>query len=454
MQINDTIAAIATPQGVSATGVIRVSGNRAIELTNKIFKGKPLVDQKSHTIHFGRIIDANKQIIDEVVVALFRNPKSYTGENVCEISCHGSPFVLQKVMERLIEVGVRQAQPGEFTKRAFLNGKIDLAMAEAVGDLIASESNAAHQSAIFQLKGGISSKIKELRSELVSFASLLELELDFSEEDVEFADRTHFIQLLNKIIIEVQMLIDSFKTGKMIKNGVSVAIVGRPNAGKSTLLNLLLSEEKAIVSSIAGTTRDIIEDVAEINGVVFRFIDTAGIRETTNEIETIGIKRALDRVKKAHLVIYLFDVNEVPASEIDEDVRKLEAEVPVVVVGNKIDLWNQGELAKAFPIDNLHFISSMQEQNIDELKKALVEKVGLSSAQNDYSQVTNMRHYNALIGIKNATEQILNGMENGLYSELIVQDIKIALEAMGEITGQVTNDEILGTIFSKFCIGK
>ncbi|MGB0430436.1 MAG: tRNA uridine-5-carboxymethylaminomethyl(34) synthesis GTPase MnmE, partial [Bacteroidia bacterium] len=341
MDFSSTIAAIATPTGVSATGMIRVSGADTFKLVQKAFKGKKLAEQESHTMHFGRITDANAQVIDEVVIGIFKAPRSFTGENVAEISCHGSPYILQRVMERLYEVGIRQAAAGEFTKRAFLNGKMDLTKAEAVGDLIHSESQGAHLSAINQLKGGISDKVKELREELVKLTSLLELELDFGEEDVEFADRTHLTDLLGRIKAEVKTLIASFSTGKMVKNGVQVAIVGKPNAGKSTLLNVILKEEKAIVSSVAGTTRDIIEDVAEIEGILFRFFDTAGLRETTDEVEGIGIERARKKMEQAHLIIYLYDVNEMSEQELKLEIEALPKDKPMVVVGNKIDLLQE-----------------------------------------------------------------------------------------------------------------
>ena len=452
MDFSSTIAAIATPPGVSATGMIRVSGKEALNKVNLIFKGKNLEQQQGHTMHFGRIVSETGEVVDEVVVGVFKAPQSFTGEDVAEISCHGSPYVLQKVMERLYDVGVRQAEAGEYTKRAFLHGKLDLAMAEAVGDLIHSESKGAHLSAIHQLKGGMSKKIGELREELVKLTSLLELELDFGEEDVEFADRTQLTNILEAIAKEVHVLIASFATGKMVKNGVSVAIVGRPNAGKSTLLNALLNEEKAIVSSIAGTTRDVIEDVVELEGVLFRFFDTAGLRDTDDEIEGQGIKRARQKMEQAHAIVYLYDVNELNAKELALELQALPEEKPVIVVGNKTDLLEDNSELNAF--ENSLFISSKKQENIEVLQAQLLEKVGLSSENNDFSQVTTLRHVEALKRIDRAVVDIRNGLTSGMYSELVIQDIKIALEAMGEITGEVTNDEILGNIFSKFCIGK
>lgn len=450
MDFSSTIAAIATPPGVSATGMIRVSGVDALTLVQKAFKGKVLSEQESHTMHFGRIIDTQGEVIDEVVIGIFKAPSSFTGENVAEISCHGSPYILQKVMERLYGVGIRQAAAGEFTKRAFLNGKMDLTKAEAVGDLIHSESQGAHLSAINQLKGGISDKVKALREELVKLTSLLELELDFSEEDVEFADRSHLTDLLGRIKAEVKTLIASFSTGKMVKHGVQVAIVGKPNAGKSTLLNAILKEEKAIVSSVAGTTRDVIEDVAEIEGILFRFFDTAGLRETTDEVEGIGIERARKKMEQAHLIIYLYDVNEMQEEELKLELVALNKDKPLVVVGNKIDLAEE-------LLENAStqlYISSKASDNIKSLEELLLKEVGLNENLGDYSHVTTLRHAEALRRIDNAIIDIENGFEMGISSELIIMDIKLALEAMGEITGEVTNDEILGSIFSKFCIGK
>jgi tRNA modification GTPase len=450
VDFSSTIAAIATPPGVSATGMIRVSGVDALTLVQKAFKGKVLSEQDSHTMHFGRITDKQGDVIDEVVIGIFKAPSSFTGENVAEISCHGSPYILQKVMERLYEVGIRQAAAGEFTKRAFLNGKMDLTKAEAVGDLIHSESQGAHLSAINQLKGGISDKVKALREELVKLTSLLELELDFGEEDVEFADRSHLTDLLGRIKAEVKTLIASFSTGKMVKNGVQVAIVGKPNAGKSTLLNAILKEEKAIVSSVAGTTRDVIEDVAEIEGILFRFFDTAGLRETTDEVEGIGIERARKKMEQAHLIIYLYDVNEMQEEELKLELDALPKDKPMVVVGNKIDLAEE-------LLENAStqlYISSKASDNIKALEEVLLKEVGLNENLGDYSHVTTLRHAEALRRIDNAIIDIENGFEMGISSELIIMDIKLALEAMGEITGEVTNDEILGSIFSKFCIGK
>lgn len=452
MDLNTTIAAIATPPGISATGMIRVSGPQAVEKVSQVFKGKKLTNQASHTLHFGRIITPEGAIIDEVVVGLFLAPKSFTGENVVEISCHGSPYVLQKVMEQLFNTGIQQAEAGAFTKRAFLNGKLDLAMAEAVGDLIHSESKAAHLSAIHQLKGGISKKVGELREELVRLTSLLELELDFGEEDVEFADRTQLTNILEVIDREVGLLIQSFATGKMVKNGVSVAIVGKPNAGKSTLLNALLNEEKAIVSSIAGTTRDVIEDVVEVGGVLFRFFDTAGLRTTADEIEGKGIERAHQKMEQAHAIIYLFDVNEMSSSEVLQELESLPKDKPVILVGNKIDLVEDDIGIADLP--DCILISSKEQKNIDSLETLLLEKVGLTGESSDFSQVTTLRHVEALKRIARSVTDIRNALVSGISSELVVQDIKFALEAMGEITGEVTNDEILGTIFSKFCIGK
>ena len=452
MDFTSTIAAIASPPGISATGVIRVSGDRSIELVGSIFRGKPLLDQESHRLIYGKIVDGQGQIIDEVVVGMFRSPRSFTGENVVEISCHGSPFILQRVMERLIEVGVKQAEAGAFTKRAFLHGKMDLTMAEAVGDLIHSESTASHRSAINQLKGGIAEKISLLREELLRMTALLELELDFGEEDVEFADRTQLTSILNHIEAEVSHLIGSFATGRMVKTGISVAIIGKPNAGKSTLLNALLNEEKAIVSSIAGTTRDVIEDVKEIKGWTFRFYDTAGLRHTADEIESQGIHRAKKIMEKAHVLLYIFDSATSSIPEVKEEIKQLPQDKPIIILGNKSDKLDTSRHAEY--TNECLLISAKNKLHLNLLEGQLCEKAGIDASIQDFSQVTNMRHFEALKGIESSIRQIHNGMKNAVSSEFIIQDIKHALEYMGSITGEVTNDEVLGAIFSKFCIGK
>ena len=450
----DTIAAIATAPGVGALGIIRVSGNEAITKINQLFPKKNLAKVKPYTLHFGPL-QHNGFLLDEVLVSIFHNPKSYTGEDLVEISCHGSPFILQKVMETLVEIGLRPAEPGEFTLRAFMNGKLDLAQAEAVSDLICSESESAHKAALEQMRGGFSQKIRELRGQLLQFASLIELELDFAEEDVEFANRDSLKKLLFSIYAEVEKLLQSFKLGNVMKAGVKVVIAGRPNAGKSTLLNALLNEERAIVSDIPGTTRDTIEDTISIEGIQFRFIDTAGIRATEDFLENIGIERTMEKLREAHLILYLFDVNEISSTELDEDLRKLPQDKYILQIGNKIDRDENESYKSRYHIsqDNL-FISSKENLYIDSLKNALVKSLHLPDIQIHDTVVTNIRHVHALQNVLQSIENIQNGIEMGITTDLIASDIRHALHYMGEITGEITNDEILGNIFSKFCIGK
>lgn len=434
--------------------MIRVAGPLAWEKVDALFLNKGLTKMAPNTLHYGSL-EHEGVVLDEVVIGLFKSPRSYTGDDIVEISCHGSPFILQKVMEALYANGIRQAVPGEFTQRAFLNGKMDLSMAEAVADLIASESRSAQQAALYQLKGGFSRKIKELRDSLLNFTSLMELELDFAEEDVEFADRSQFKQLLFSILKEIDRLLESFEAGSVIRQGVSVVIAGRPNAGKSTLLNALLQEEKAIVSSIPGTTRDVIEDIIHISGVVFRFIDTAGIRQTENEIERIGIDRALDKMKQAHLIIYLFDAQELSFDEVVDDLEQLPTDKPRLVVANKSDEYgSKVDLSPYEPHSNFLAISSKEEQGLSKLKDKLLERSGLLESLQDHSHITNQRHFESLKETAAAIRDVLNGMDSSVPTDLIALDVRRALHAMGEITGEITNDEILGNIFSKFCIGK
>jgi len=457
----DTIVALATPQGVGAIGVIRLSGSNAIEIANKVFKGKNLELQKSHTIHYGHIVEGDKTI-DEVMISIFRAPKSFTTEDVVEISCHGSPFIAEQILRLLVQTGARSAKPGEFTLRAFMNGRIDLSQAEAVADLIASNSAASLDLALKQMRGGFSSDIKFLRNELVNFASLIELELDFAEEDVEFADRKKLIELIDAIQQKISPLIESFKLGNVIKHGVNTVIAGKPNAGKSTLLNALLNEERAIVSEIPGTTRDTIEEVLNINGIQFRFIDTAGIRSTEDVIEKLGVEKTMEKLKQSSVYIYLFDVNSTKPEELVKDIHELELlGFTGIVVGNKIDKahWSATapfykvveEIHKDFP--HLLFISANTHYNLPLLKEKLY-RLATSNLQPDATVVTNMRHYEALAKANSALNEVKNGIENQNTGELIALDITRALEYLGEISGEVTNDEILGTIFSKFCIGK
>ena len=458
---NQTIVALATPQGIGAIGVIRLSGVESIAITNTVFKGKNLETQKSHTIHYGYIADGEKTI-DEVMVALFRAPKSFTTEDVVEISCHGSPFIAEQILQLLIKNGARSAKPGEFTLRAFMNGRIDLSQAEAVADLIASNSAASLDLALKQMRGGFSHDIKILRTELVNFASLIELELDFGEEDVEFADRKKLVELIDAIQTKLNPLIESFRLGNVIKNGVNTVIAGKPNAGKSTLLNALLNEERAIVSEIAGTTRDTIEEVMNINGIQFRFIDTAGIRTTEDVIEKLGVEKTMEKLKQSSIYIYLFDVNSTTPQELVKEIHELELlGFNGIVVGNKIDKANWQATAPFYKVieeserkmPHLLFISSNTHYNLPLLKENLY-RLATANLQPDTTVVTNTRHYEALIKANYALNEVKTGIENQNTGELVALDIKRALEYLGEISGEVTNDEILGNIFSKFCIGK
>lgn len=447
--INETIVALATPPGVGAIGVIRLSGDKAIEITDKIFKGKKLVNQPSHTLHFGKIMQGAKAL-DEVVVSLYKAPKSYTGEDVVEISGHGSQYILEQIINLCIANGAHMAKAGEFTQRAFLNGKLDLAQAEAVADLIASQSGAAQQAAMHNLRGGFSEELKLMREQLIQFSALIELELDFSQEDVEFADRTQFYQLINNIDATAGRLADSFRLGNVIRNGVSVAIIGKPNAGKSTLLNALLNEERAIVSDIAGTTRDTIEETLNINGILFRLIDTAGIREhTTDVIESIGVQRSMDTMKRADVVVYLYDVNNTTAEDIVEQVAAFKQEnINYLLVANKTDAY-AGSRA-----DNTIYISAKNKENVVALKQALYKLVIEGEINTEGTIITNARHHASLQEVLKSVADIRAGLDNHIASDLIALDIRRCLFYLGEITGEVTTEDKLDYIFSKFCIGK
>lgn len=450
----DAIGAIATPAGQGAIGVIRCSGQDVISKVNPLFKGKNLEQAATHTVHYGSIKD-NDKILDDVVVTVFKGPQSYTGEDVVEISCHGSPFVLKNVMEALLNANIRHADPGEFTLRAFLNGKMDLSQAEGVADLIASESASSRDAAIHQLRGGFSEKIKELRERLLNFSSLLELELDFSEEDVEFANREELQTTLDEIYQTVKNLSDSYQMGNVMKEGVSVVIAGRPNAGKSTLLNALLNDERAIVSDIPGTTRDVVEDTLQINGVNFRFSDTAGIRTSDDTIERIGVERTMQNIEKGHLVIYLFDVNELNPEDVKADLAELDLQKPHFLVANKIDRGLTDEQQKAFSeVGDVIFLSSLEKANLDALRDKLMETMALNDQMTDKTMVTNLRHYQALNETLEAIHDIRENFRQSISTDFITIDIRKALHYMGEITGEITTDEILGNIFSKFCIGK
>ena len=456
---NTTIVALSTAQGVGAIGVIRLSGPKAIEICNKVFKGKDLLKPASHTLHFGKIAD-EKRVLDEVVVSLFVAPSSYTGENTVEISCHGSPYILKSIIELLIKNGATAANPGEFTLRAFLNGKLDLTQAEAVGDLIASNSESAHKIAMNQMRGGISNEIKRLREELIHFASMIELELDFSEEDVEFANRDELKDLIIKVQKVLHQLIETFALGNAIKEGIPVVIAGKPNAGKSTLLNTLLNEERALVTEIEGTTRDSIEDELNIGGTIFRFIDTAGIRQTEDVVEALGVKRTLEKIESAAIVLLIVDLNNTTPAllketivEINDSLQKNKAKL--VIIGNKVDLKNLAEAKAQFAeFENLHFISAKEKWNIEELKESLKETAQLHTLNQDETLVSNTRHWEALTKANVALQTALTGIDNGLTGDFIAMDIRASLHQLGLITGEITTDDLLGNIFSKFCIGK
>ena len=464
----ETIVALATPSGAGAIAIIRLSGVEAITIAAQIFQsvsGKDITKQKTHTIHLGHIVDGTK-IYDQVLLSIFKGPNSYTGENVVEISCHGSTFIQQQIIQLLLRKGAKMAQAGEFTLRAFLNGKLDLSQAEAVADLIASDNEASHQIAMQQMRGGFSNEIAKLREELLNFASLIELELDFAEEDVEFADRTAFHELINRIEFVLKRLIDSFAVGNVIKNGIPVAIVGEPNVGKSTLLNALLNEERAIVSDIAGTTRDTIEDELVIAGIGFRFIDTAGIRETIDVVESIGIQKTFEKIEQAQVVLFLIDSLQL----IIENENKFKIEIekiknkfpqkPLVMIINKIDFLNEEQrvlLLEKLSIINYPLsitISAKQKVGIDELKNTLLSFVNTGALRNNETIVTNTRHYDSLLKALEEIQKVKWGLDSGISSDLMAIDIRSALFFFGEITGEVTNDELLGNIFANFCIGK
>ena len=454
-EIDDTIIALATPSGVGAIGVIRLSGPDSFDIVNSVFQGKDLSIQKSHTVHYGKIVDQD-MVLDDVLVTIFVKPTSYTKEDVVEISCHGSPYIIQAIIRLLLSKGARLAKAGEFTKRAFLNGQFDLAQAEAVADLINSDSEAAHKAAMTQMRGGFSKKIKLLREELIHFASMIELELDFAEEDVEFANRNELKALVLNLDKALRHLIESFRYGNVIKNGVPTVIAGKPNAGKSTLLNILLEEEKAIVSDIPGTTRDFIEDEIHIDGISFRFIDTAGIREARDKIEEIGIQRTRQKMESASVIIYLVDINEESNEEIRSEIQQLEKlSIPYLLVGNKTDKASSSrsvEVVDTFP--EMILISAATEHNVDQLKKKLIALVHLDDFNAGDTIVTNIRHIDSLTQTSNALEDVLNGIDNQVTGDFLAMDIRQALHHLGEITGEITTDDLLGNIFSKFCIGK
>src|SRR5688572_6318322 len=453
---DDTIVALATPPGVSAIGVVRLSGKKAIEIANSLFHAKDLFEQPSHSIHIGYLKE-DETMLDEVVVSLFKSPRSYTGEDVVEFSAHGSPYVLQQLIEASIRKGARLARPGEFTQRAFLNGKLDLTQAEAVADLISSNTGASQKTALHNMRGGFSSILKELREKLISFSALIELELDFSQEDVEFADRTQLNELIQQISLSTNQLINSFQLGNVIKNGVSVAIIGKPNAGKSTLLNTLLNENRAIVSEIAGTTRDTIEEVINIDGILFRLIDTAGIREHTSDlIESLGMEKSFKEMQEADVVLYIFDVNEATSHELrtaGSDMTK--KNIKHLLVANKIDLVDEKEVKEKFSgNENIIFISAKEHRHTEVLKEKLVDTVLQGKLQTESAIVTNARHYHSLKEVEKSLIDIKEGLDKKLTGDLLSLDIRRCLHWLGEITGEVTNEDQLDYIFSKFCIGK
>ncbi len=479
--LDSTIVALATPPGVGAIGVIRLSGSRAIVIADVIFKGKRLENQPSHTAHFGKITAPDGRILDEALVTIFKGPHSYTGEHTAEISCHGSPYILQEVIQLCMQHGARMAEPGEFTFRAFLNGKMDLSQAEAVADLIASESEAAHAVALRQLRGGFKDEIQRLREELIGFASLVELELDFAEEDVEFADRSQLKALVEKIRRYLARLLESFALGNALKTGVSTVIAGRPNAGKSTLLNALLNEERAIVSEIAGTTRDTIEEVLNIRGVQFRLIDTAGIREAQDAIEAIGVQRTMEKIGQASILVYVWDVAGMTLADVHADLAALlprNSAPAYIVVCNKMDKnpyfktdWlldptmpdvhpyllegaQPGRPGFAVDPGALIPVSAKNAQNIEYLKEKLFTLAVGEGISTENTVVTNARHFDALRRADAALSDVLQGLDTGITGDFIAQDIRRSLAYLSEITGDIGVEDLLGTIFGKFCIGK
>ncbi|HEX8059339.1 MAG TPA: tRNA uridine-5-carboxymethylaminomethyl(34) synthesis GTPase MnmE [Cyclobacteriaceae bacterium] len=449
---NDTIVALATPQGIGALAVIRLSGDQSISIVNKVFKGKDLEGQATHTIHYGHIADGER-VIDEVLVSLFKGTKSFTRENSIELSCHGSPVIVKEIIKLLLSNGARLATPGEFTKRAFLNGRFDLAQAEAVADLIQAETENGRQAALNQMRGGFSQEIRILREELIHFASLIELELDFGEEDVEFAKRDDLKNLIRRLLTLLDSLIKSFDQGNVIKNGIPTVIAGKPNAGKSTLLNTLLNEEKAIVSDIPGTTRDFIEDEVEWGGISYRFIDTAGLRETKDVIESMGVQRTREQMQKAALILYLFDLRSTTPEQLAEEQLILkDISIPYLLVGNKMDEISQDRL-KSFG-NSIVPISALQKTNIDLLKDKITSRFAMKDVKQGDVLVTNLRHYQNLVQTRSALHRVIGGIENGVTGDFLAMDIRQSLHFLGEITGEITTDDLLANIFGKFCIGK
>lgn len=451
---NDTIVALATAPGVGAIAVLRVSGTETFPILNALFPSKDISKLASHTLHVGILQEADKAI-DEVVISLYKGPRSYTGEDTIEISCHGSPYIQQQIIQACVNKGARLARAGEFTQRAFLNGKMDLTQAEAVADLIASNTRASQKTALNNIRGGFSGQLKEMREQLIQFAALIELELDFATEDVEFADRTKFYEFVNRVNTAAQELLHSFQLGNVIKNGVSVAIIGKPNAGKSTLLNTLLNEDRAIVSDIAGTTRDTIEEALNINGIIFRIIDTAGIRtHSADVIENIGIEKSLQKMKSADIVLYIFDVNGEDEQSLQEQLDVFDkAGIKYLLLANKADL---GEAANFENLQQhtIYFISAKNNEGVAALKTALFNHTVQTSLDSEDTIISNARHYEALVQVQQCLDDIAKGLDNQLPGDLLALDIRHCLYYLGEITGEITNEDKLDYIFSKFCIGK
>jgi len=454
MNLNDTIVAQSTPQGKGAIGIIRLSGKNSITIINSMFPSKDLSKEKSHTIHYGNI-EYENDIIDEVLVSIFKEPKSYTKENIVEISCHGSNFIIKKILSIIVKLGARVANKGEFTFRSFLNGNIDLSQAEAVSDLISSNSENSHKMAINHIKGVFSNKIKELRKDLINLSSLLELELDFSEEDVEFANREQLENLLDEILSFNNLLLDSYKLNNVIKDGINVLILGKPNVGKSTILNGLLEEDKAIISDIPGTTRDVLEDTITIGGNLLRFIDTAGIRKTDDKIEKIGIEKALNQIEKAALILYVFDLNKTNVDALERELNNdLFNKKHIIYIGNKGDLKVSKEVDLYFSNKKLKKISANNNNDIKKLKNLINNYITKNLVSSDSSIMINERHYASLTNVNTSINNVKKNLKNKSNIDLLALDIKYALNHLGEITGEISNEEILGNIFSKFCIGK
>ena len=447
---NDNICAISSPNGTGGVSLIRISGSKAIEITQKLFS-KNINDAKGYSVHYGSIFENKKNEIDEVIVTIFRSPNSFTGENTAEINCHGSIFIQQKIIELLIQNGARIAEAGEFSKRAFLNGKMDLSQTEAVADLIHASSSEAHKIAINQMKGGFSNELKQLREQLIEFASLVELELDFAEEDVEFADRKQLIDLLNKLEKHINGLKHSFKYGNAVKNGVETVIAGRPNAGKSTLLNKLLNDERAIVSNIPGTTRDTIEEIINIKGIDFRLVDTAGIRNASDQVEKIGVEKTLQKINTSTILIYLYDVSNTNIDEVEKDLEKFkDLDTPTIIIANKIDLLK--DISK---IPEKHVkLSALKDGETEIIKDKIHQLFIQQKSKSEGVIITNLRHYEALKNANDELQKVKLGLNNNLSGDFLAMDIRQVLQHIGSITGDISSDELLGNIFANFCIGK